>query len=130
MRGIDLFLTRLGDDRPTTMMHVDLCLATYGTLAPGKPKHHRLAHLGGTWTTGTLRGHLVETGWGAALGFPALKLDAAGDLIEVHVLISQQLPQHWEWLDAFEGAEYRRSEVRVETADGPVPAWIYLAATP
>lgn len=109
-------------------MDVNHCLATYGTLAPGKPNHHRLAHLGGRWTTGTLRGHLVETGWGVALGFPALKLDPDGEPIDVHLLISDLLPEQWDWLDAFEGAEYRRSEVLVETADGPVPAWIYLAA--
>ena len=130
MRGIDLFLTRHGDEVPAPMNEVDFCLATYGTLAPGKPNHHRLAHLVGRWTTGTLRGHLVETGWGAALGFPALRLDPAGDLIEVHLLISDQLPQQWEWLDAFEGEEYRRSNVCVETAEGPIPAWIYVAAEP
>jgi gamma-glutamylcyclotransferase (GGCT)/AIG2-like uncharacterized protein YtfP len=109
-------------------MHVNHCLATYGTLAPGKPNHHRLAHLDGRWTTGTLRGHFVETGWGVDLGFPALKLDPDGEPIDVHLLISDLLPEQWDWLDAFEGAEYRRSEVLVETADGPVPAWIYLAA--
>jgi gamma-glutamylcyclotransferase (GGCT)/AIG2-like uncharacterized protein YtfP len=109
-------------------MHVDHCLATYGTLAPGKPNHHRLAHLGGRWIKGILRGHLIETGWGAALGFPALRLDPDGEPIDVHLLISDLLPEQWDFLDAFEGAEYRRSEVMVETADGPLPAWIYLAA--
>lgn len=97
-------------------MDVNHCLATYGTLAPGKPNHHRLAHLGGRWTTGTLRGHLVETGWGVALGFPALKLDPDGEPIDVHLLISDLLPEQWDWLDAFEGAEYRRSEVQIGRA--------------
>lgn len=110
------------------MTEVDHCLVTYGTLAPGKPNHHRLAHLGGTWITGSVRGHLVAHGWGAALGFPALKLDPDGEKIEVHLLISELLPQNWDWLDAFEGSEYRRSEVVVTTDQGPISAWIYLAA--
>ncbi|WP_253185804.1 gamma-glutamylcyclotransferase [Novosphingobium sp. NDB2Meth1] len=38
------------------------------------------------------------------------------------------MPAHWDRLDAFEGDEYRRGEVMVETAEGRVAAWIYLAA--
>jgi gamma-glutamylcyclotransferase (GGCT)/AIG2-like uncharacterized protein YtfP len=109
-------------------MAVDHRLATYGTLAPGRVNHHQLAGLSGEWTTGTIRGRLVETGWGAALGYPALVLDAEGEAIAVHLFTSADLPAHWARLDAFEGAEYRRGEVAVETAQGVVPAWIYLAA--
>lgn len=109
-------------------MTTDHRLATYGTLAPGRVNHHQLAGLQGEWTTGTLRGRLIETGWGAALGYPALVLDAEGEAIAVHLFTSADLPAHWDRLDAFEGAEYRRGEVVVETPEGPVAAWIYLAA--
>lgn len=109
-------------------MTIDHRLATYGTLAPGRVNHHQLAALAGKWTTGTIRGRLIEAGWGAALGYPALVLDQAGDLIEVHLFTSADLPVHWDRLDAFEGAEYRRAEVLVETPEGQVSAWIYLSA--
>lgn len=109
-------------------MSIDHRLATYGTLAPGRVNHHQLADLAGTWSTGTIRGRLIETGWGAALGYPALVLDEGGEAIEVHLFTSADLPAHWDRLDAFEGAEYRRGEVVVETAEGRVAAWIYMAA--
>ncbi len=109
-------------------MTIDFRLATYGTLAPGRMNHHQLVELEGQWTTGTIRGRLIETGWGAALGYPALVLDPAGEAIAVHLFTSADLPAHWARLDAFEGAEYRRGEVIVETDAGRVPAWIYLAA--
>jgi len=63
-------------------MGIDHRLATYGPLAPGRVNHHQLALLSGTWTTGTIRGRLIETGWGAALGYPALVLDEDGEAIE------------------------------------------------
>lgn len=128
MRGIDLFLTRHGDEVPAPMTEVDFCLATYGTLAPGKPNHHRLAHLGGTWIAGKVRGTLVATGWGAAMGYPALTLDPSADFVPVQVLVSDALADQWDWLDGFEGSEYQRTLVRVETDEGPLQAWIYLAA--
>jgi gamma-glutamylcyclotransferase (GGCT)/AIG2-like uncharacterized protein YtfP len=109
-------------------MSIDHRLATYGTLAPGRVNHHQLASLSGSWTTGTIRGRLIETGWGAALGYSALVLDEGGEAVEVHLFTSADLPAHWERLDAFEGAEYRRGEVTVDTSDGRVAAWIYLAA--
>lgn len=113
-------------------MIIDHRLATYGTLAPGRVNHHQLAGLEGTWSTGTIRGRLIQTGWGAALGYPALVLDEGqsrdGDKIIVHLFTSADLPNHWDRLDAFEGAEYRRGQIMVETAEGLVAAWIYLSA--
>ncbi len=37
-------------------------LATYGTLAPGRPNHHVLAPLGGEWTDGLIEGDLIPSG--------------------------------------------------------------------
>ena len=101
-------------------------LATYGTLAPGRVNHHQLAELTGHWRRGTVRGRLVEAGWGAELGFPGLILDAAGSDIEVHVFESVDLPDHWPRLDAFEGAGYRRVVTRVRTDDGELDVSIYV----
>lgn len=110
-------------------MSIDQCFATYGTLAPGRPNHHLLADLDGRWVVGKVRGHLVARGWGAALGYPALVPAEDGDEIEVHLFLSPDLPGHWSRLDAFEGGEYQRGTIRVETAEGPIEAWIYLDAS-
>ncbi len=100
-------------------------LATYGTLAPGRPNAHQLAELDGAWRTGTVLGRLVDAGWGAEIGFPGLVLDAAGGRVEVHLFESIDLPSHWQRLDAFEGPPYRRVETVVDTEDGSVNAFIY-----
>lgn len=102
-------------------------LAAYGPLAPGQPNHH-LAGLTGLWSKGFVRGKLTDTGWGAALGFPALVPNVSGDPIEVHVFESTELVQELARLDAFEGAEYARIVIDVETDAGTVPAWIYVSA--
>lgn len=111
-------------------MNIDNHLATYGTLAPGRPNHHKLAGLEGRWLVGEVRGKLVRRGWGAALGYPALILADDGDAIQVHLFLSPDLPQHWDRLDAFEGPEYRRASVQVQTPEGFLEAWIYLDADP
>ncbi len=100
-------------------------LAVYGTLAPGRVNHHHLADLAGHWVSGQVRGHLVEGGWGSALGYPAITLDPDGPIVEVQVLESDELSAHWARLDEFEGEAYRRTVTSVRTKDGPVDAYIY-----
>ena len=107
---------------------VNTRLATYGSLAPGRVNHHVLDGLGGHWRQGTVRGWLDHAGWAAPLGFPGLVLDVAGPPVEVHLFESPDLPDHWARLDAFEGRDYRRVVAPVHTADGDVPAWIYVLA--
>ena len=108
----------------------DVRLATYGTLAPGRPNHGQLSDLPGRWLAGRVRGSLVDAGWGTTFGYPALILDADGSLIDVDVFESPALPHHWDRLDAFEGPGYRRVAVDVTTADGALRASIYVAAEP
>ena len=107
----------------------DSRLATYGTLSPGRINHHELAGLKGTWRKGMVRGRLIEAGWGATLGYPALVLDPEGDPIEVHLFESLDLPHHWPRLDKFEGTGYRRAVTQVQTTSGEVDACIYVLAT-
>lgn len=109
-------------------MQADHFLATYGTLAPGRPNHHQLAELSGCWSIGTVKGNLVNKGWGAELGYPALVLGDVGGRVEVHVFQSPDLPNHWSRLDTFEGPGYRRAMCEVETGQQTVEAWIYVAA--
>ncbi|MFK4873519.1 gamma-glutamylcyclotransferase [Novosphingobium sp. ZW T3_23] len=108
-------------------MNIDCRLVTYGTLAPGRPNHHHVASLQGRWLTGTIKGVLVNKGWGSEMGYPAFVPDEHGEEIAVHLLESPDLPKQWAYLDAFEGEEYRRYEVLVTTAEGTVEAWIYAA---
>lgn len=110
-------------------MTADTRLATYGSLAPGKPNHHQLSEVSGRWLKGSVRGVRVPEGWGAALGFPAMVLDPSGQMIEVDLFVSDDLPAHWTRLDAFEGDGYRRVIAKVETADGSLDAYIYVAAS-
>jgi gamma-glutamylcyclotransferase (GGCT)/AIG2-like uncharacterized protein YtfP len=108
----------------------EIRLATYGTLAPGRQNHNQLSDLAGSWLVGHVRGSLVEAGWGAKLGYPALVLDPDGARIEVFVFESAALPHHWHRLDAFEGPGYRRIAVDVSTGEGVLPASIYVLAEP
>jgi gamma-glutamylcyclotransferase (GGCT)/AIG2-like uncharacterized protein YtfP len=103
-------------------------LAVYGTLAPGRPNHHQLAGLSGRWIEGTVRGQLHEAGWGAYLGYPAIVLDDAGPEVDVQLFESSDLPEHWDRLDEFEGAAYRRAVTAVSTVEGDLLASIYTLA--
>lgn len=109
-------------------MTADNRLASYGTLAPGRVNHHHLAELRGRWMTGTVRSRLVDEGWAAAMGFPALILDSSAPEIEIHLFESDDLPNRWPRLDAFEGAGYLRVKAQIDTSDGPLEAWIYVDA--
>ena len=100
-------------------------LAVYGTLAPGRSNHHELDGIQGTWRQGFVCGHLVASGWGAAEGFPGIRLDPDGPRVDVQILESPDLPEHWRRLDEFEGEEYERVVTSI-TCDGEtIDASIY-----
>ena len=118
--------SRRDEDR----LEADCRLATYGSLAPGRPNHHQLEGLDGRWLHGRVTGVLVDAGWGASLGYPALVLDPAGPGIDVDVFESVDLPGQWTRLDVFEGPGYRRVVTTVQTALGAVKASIYVLRSP
>ncbi|MGI9504470.1 MAG: gamma-glutamylcyclotransferase family protein [Geminicoccaceae bacterium] len=101
-------------------------LATYGTLAPGRANSSQLTDLTGKWRQGTVRGRLIEAGWGAKLGYPGLILDPLGEAIDVYIFESSELPGHWQRLDEFEGVGYRRVVTQVATQEGEMDASIYV----
>lgn len=103
-----------------------LRLATYGSLAPGRPNHHQLDGLKGRWLDGHVCGRLVNAGWGADLGYPALILDPKGPAISVHVFESLDLLENWSRLDDFEGSGYQRVVTTVHTPAGDIEASIYV----
>lgn len=103
-------------------------LATYGSLVPGRENAHQLDALQGNWTLGVVRGRLSHSGWGARIGYPGIHPDPNGQAVEVHIFESNDLPDHWARLDAFEGEAYQRTVVIAETHSGPKPVCIYALA--
>jgi gamma-glutamylcyclotransferase (GGCT)/AIG2-like uncharacterized protein YtfP len=93
-------------------------LFVYGTLAPGKPNEHVLAGIPGQWEPASVRGRLLQEGWGAAAGFPGIILDPHGDEVQGLIFSAQTLDQHWGRLDDFEGDGYVRRPASATRADG------------
>jgi gamma-glutamylcyclotransferase (GGCT)/AIG2-like uncharacterized protein YtfP len=105
-----------------------LRLAVYGSLAPGRPNHHQLDGLSGRWIKGTVRGQLLQEGWGAELGYPGIVLNSERSTVDVLIFESSDLPDHWTKLDEFEGSGYRRTITTVSTDEGDLLASIYVLA--
>jgi gamma-glutamylcyclotransferase (GGCT)/AIG2-like uncharacterized protein YtfP len=99
----------------------DARLATYGTLAPGRPNNAQLSDVPGRWLVGEVRGTLIEAGWGAAVGYPGLILTPDAPPSRSTSFESAALPGHWDRLDAFEGPGYARVAVDVSTPEGNLP---------
>jgi gamma-glutamylcyclotransferase (GGCT)/AIG2-like uncharacterized protein YtfP len=96
-------------------------LAVYGSLAPGRSNHHELRELRGDWQPGlSVTGDLLDRGWGAGIGYPALRWSAAGPPVAIELFVSDDLARHWARLDEFEGADYLRIVVPVYAADALV----------
>ena len=112
------------------MMDKDRRLSVYGTLAPGEENAHVVAHCRGDLKRASVTGRLVNTGWGAALGFPALQIDPEGERVAGWLLQSDDLPESWSALDEFEGEAYRRSLVMVELESGETVAASAYLSTP
>lgn len=102
-------------------------LFVYGTLAPGRQNEHMLRGVAGVWRPALVRGRLFEHGWGAGLGFPGIVLDDAGPEVHGLVFSSQQLGEHWQRLDDFEGEGYARVLTTAYLDDGEaVSAHVYV----
>ncbi len=97
-------------------------LIVYGSLAPEGLNHALISELEGEWHRGWVTGELLEKGWSAAMGYPALRWCPEGRDIDAHLFISPELPEHWSRLDDFEGLEYERILAPFWTADGRV--WV------
>ncbi|HET9421014.1 MAG TPA: gamma-glutamylcyclotransferase family protein [Nocardioides sp.] len=105
-------------------------LFVYGTLAPGRPNEHVLAGVPGTWEPATVRGELLPQGWGAAVGYPAIVLGEDGPEVAGFVFSSDELGEHWERLDEFEGDGYERMLTTATLrAGGDVETHIYVLRT-
>lgn len=101
-------------------------LFVYGSLQPGGPNEHVLTTIGGEWEPATIKGNLIEAGWGASMGYPGLVIDEHGNDIQGHVFASSNLSTQWAYLDEFEGKEYERIVAAVTLLNGEqVQAHVY-----
>jgi len=101
-------------------------LFVYGTLAPGKQNHDVLSELSGEWEAATVNGTLVNEGWGSGHGCPGLIPSAEGPEVQGYLFTSADLPNNWEMLDTFEGADYSRKLITVKLGDGvEVESYVY-----
>jgi gamma-glutamylcyclotransferase (GGCT)/AIG2-like uncharacterized protein YtfP len=100
-------------------------LATYGTLSPGGAYHRLVSGLAGRWIKAMVDGELDPNGWGLTGGYPGFRWRPGGASVQVYLLESADLPDHWERLDEFEGPAYRRMVVPVMTDEGVLFSYIY-----
>ena len=101
-------------------------LFIYGTLAPGRANHKVLENIPGSWEAATLRGTLLQEGWGVAMGCPGIVPTEDGDEVEGFVFSSAHLVDHWPRLDEFEGEGYERVSVTVRVnGTHDVEAYVY-----
>lgn len=102
-------------------------LFVYGSLQPGGPNHHVLTAIGGEWEPASIRGTLIQAGWGAGMGYPALVVNENGHDIAGHVFTSANLSTAWASLDGFEGEEYKRILAPVMLSSGQqIQAYVYV----
>lgn len=97
-------------------------LASYGTLRPGQSNYSVVSSIAGEWLPGTISGNLTEVH-----GCPMFRWSVQGNKVPVEMLLADELPSHWDRLDRFEGADYQRILVPVETSKGLVVANLYNA---
>jgi gamma-glutamylcyclotransferase (GGCT)/AIG2-like uncharacterized protein YtfP len=104
-------------------------LIVYGSLSPGGPNHGRLVPLGGLWERGWVEGDREQIGWGAELGYPALRWRSGGPRVAAHLLRSAALRDHWANLDQYEGAACQRILVPFYAGEGlRAVGYLYAAA--
>ena len=94
-------------------------LVVYGTLVPGEENEWVLEPLQGRWSQGYVRGKMFAPGtWGDGIEYPGMVWEPEGESVPVKVFGSARLSGDWERLDAFEGEEYLRILVPVESESG------------
>jgi len=102
-------------------------LFVYGTLMPNCPNGYVLENIQGKFIPATVKGNLRNAGWSASMGYPGIHLDSNGDTIHGYLFSSSNLINNWDYLDEFEGEEFHRVEVTVETYDEyDVDTYIYV----
>lgn len=87
---------------------------------------HMLEAIGGTWEKATIQGEYFKAGSIQGFDYPGIILRDSGETIEGYIFISDNLSNHWDKIDAYEGAFYRRVITQAELADGrTVDTYVY-----
>ena len=84
-------------------------LFVYGTLMPNCPNSYVLENIVGKFVPATVKGKLIDAGWSASMGYPGIRLEMGNDTIHGFLFYSDNLINHWENLDIFEGVEFSRT---------------------
>ena len=101
-------------------------LFIYGSLAPGRPNHDVLKDIPGSWEPASLKGKLLDKGWGATLGYPGIIPSDEGEEVQGFLFASEYLSEHWSMLDEYEGTGYKRITVQVKAESGEkIEAYVY-----
>lgn len=103
-------------------------LFVYGSLGPSRPNAHILEDIGGHWEEAYVWGTLYEEGWGADMGYPGIRLEHKSEMIKGFVFSSDQLHDHWETLDRFEGSDYQRIKTTIFIKNGTTEIEAYMYA--
>lgn len=87
---------------------------------------HLLDAIGGSWKKGSVHGIFIEAGEIPGFPYPGVILDANGDTLDGYLFTSENLSNHWERLDTYEGQYYKRVITDVTLDNGNVvEAYIY-----
>ncbi len=70
-------------------------LFIYGTLAPGRINHKIMEGIPGSWEAATLKGTLLQEGWGSSEGYPGIIPSKDGDEVEGFLFSSDYLSKNW-----------------------------------
>ena len=102
-------------------------LFVYGTLMPNCPHGDVLENIIGKFIPATVKGTLRNAGWSASMGYPGIHLDEDAGIVHGFLFSSDNLINHWDYLDKFENEEFQRKEVTVERFDEiEVDTYIYV----
>ena len=72
-------------------------------------------------------GSMLDVGWGAEHGYPALALRSDGPEVAGFLFTTPALAAHWSALDEFEGPGYTRVLAQARREDGElVETWVYV----
>lgn len=108
-------------------------LFIYGTLAPNESNHHVLDPIKDpVWLPAHTYGIVLPNGFGRASGYPALiptdKDTPNAQLVKGWLFGSDELIDHWAYLDEFEGKGYVRAMIEVYVGHHFIPAFVYRLA--
>ena len=92
-------------------------LFIYGTLMPNAPHEQILENIYGKFIRASVKGFLKDQGWSASMGYPGITIDSKGDTIHGYIFYSNNLINHWEKLDEFEGKEFKRINTTIQRYD-------------